>query len=259
MRSKALAEVVLKQLRNFGMTGDALEPTRIGSALCDPRHRYDVIIAGEPILPAIDAMARYPKSSSGDPLPMVVLVGLHQEPSISRGKHGQWMATLPRAIKPRTLRAALVAARLPDGSNPPRLNPVAKVDAKAKSAPARSLRILIAEDNAVNQVLLQLLVESLGHRAQVVSSGAEALNALEIDSFDVVLMDVEMPGLDGIETSRAIRVRWETLQRRPHIVAVSAHTTADIRKRLADAGIDDFVPKPVIREALRDALDKVPR
>jgi CheY-like chemotaxis protein len=93
----------------------------------------------------------------------------------------------------------------------------------------------------------------------VVSSGAEALNALEIDSFDVVLMDVEMPGLDGIETSRAIRVRWETLQRRPHIVAVSAHTTADIRKRLADAGIDDFVPKPVIREALRDALDKVPR
>jgi CheY-like chemotaxis protein len=187
---------------------------------------------------------------------VIALVGIENEPSFAFGGNGQLISRIPHALKPSQLRDAIRRVCAPPDSS---LSPSASSEiqpAPSTRGSSMPLRILIAEDNAVNQMLLQLQVESLGHRAQVVASGIEAIQAIKIDSFDVVLMDIEMPEMDGIETSRAIRDNPETARMQLYIVAVTAHATHDMRIRLQNAGMDDFVPKPVLREALVLALER---
>jgi signal transduction histidine kinase/DNA-binding response OmpR family regulator/ligand-binding sensor domain-containing protein len=113
------------------------------------------------------------------------------------------------------------------------------------------LRILVAEDNAVNQRLAVRLLERMGYRADVAFNGAEALEALERQSYDVVLMDVQMPRMDGLQASQEIRQRWG---QRPRIIAMTANAAAGDRELCLAAGMNDYVTKPVNVSALQDAL-----
>ncbi|NPV61864.1 MAG: response regulator [Methanotrichaceae archaeon] len=117
----------------------------------------------------------------------------------------------------------------------------------------RSLRILLAEDNIVNQKVMQKMLKKLGHRSDVVTNGLEALEALEGQTYDVVLMDVQMPEMDGIETARKIRERW---QGRPKIIAITAFALQGDRERCLAAGMDDYISKPVKLEELRAVLEE---
>jgi signal transduction histidine kinase/DNA-binding response OmpR family regulator/ligand-binding sensor domain-containing protein len=109
----------------------------------------------------------------------------------------------------------------------------------------RKLRILLAEDNAVSQKLAARLIEKRGHAATVVSSGREALAALERDSFDVVLMDVQMPEMDGFEATAEIRKKEKATGRHVPIIAMTAHTMKGDRERCLTAGMDSYVSKPI--------------
>jgi PAS domain S-box-containing protein len=115
------------------------------------------------------------------------------------------------------------------------------------------LRILVVEDNAVNQQLALLLLEKAGYRADVAANGVEALEALERQPYDIVLMDVEMPEMDGLEATRRIHQQWPK-DRRPHIIAVTANAMEGERELCLQAGMDDYITKPIRPEILTKAL-----
>ncbi len=120
------------------------------------------------------------------------------------------------------------------------------------------LRILLAEDNAVNRKVATKLLERLGYRPEVAGNGYEVLHALERKVFDVVLMDVAMPEMDGLEASRRIR-RSMPDGGRPRIVAMTANAMAGDRERCFEAGMEDYVSKPIDIDNLAAALRRSPR
>jgi CheY-like chemotaxis protein len=115
------------------------------------------------------------------------------------------------------------------------------------------LRILVAEDNVVNQKVALLLLQQLGYAADVAADGEETLAALRRQRYDVILMDVQMPGMDGLEAARRIRDEWPA-EERPRIIAVTANALREDRETCLAAGMDDYLSKPVLPEDLRAAL-----
>jgi CheY-like chemotaxis protein len=129
---------------------------------------------------------------------------------------------------------------------------------QAPSAPIEPdapLQVLIVEDNPVNQKVAQRMLETLGCRCHAVTNGLEGLEALAREFFDLVIMDVQMPVMDGIAATREIR-RREGADARIAIVAMTAHAMQGDRERCLAAGMDDYVAKPVSRDAFRNALDR---
>ena len=109
---------------------------------------------------------------------------------------------------------------------------------------ARPLRVLLAEDNALNQLVARRPLEKAGHIVVIAEDGQAAVSRYEVEDFDVVLMDVQMPGMDGIEATRVIRQRERRLGRRVPIAAVTAHSLHEDLERYRAAGIDDCLAKP---------------
>ena len=113
------------------------------------------------------------------------------------------------------------------------------------------LKILLAEDNAVNQQLALMLLEKMGYRADVVGNGLEVLEALNRQVYDLVLMDVHMPEMDGLETAQQICAKWP-IESRPYMIAVTANAIQGDRDRCLTAGMDDYITKPIqISELVR--------
>ncbi len=119
----------------------------------------------------------------------------------------------------------------------------------------RPLRILLADDNRVSQNLILRMLARLGYRADVVESGHEALAALQRDVYDLVLMDVQMPDVDGLEITRRIRSTLPP-ERQPWIVAVTAGAVQGEREECLAAGMDDYISKPIVAQALIAALER---
>ena len=137
-----------------------------------------------------------------------------------------------------------------------------------ESAPARPqidpamaarhpLRILLAEDNVVNQKLAMRLLQQMGYRSDLASNGIEAVESVERQAYDVVLMDVQMPEMDGLEATRRITARWRP-EERPRIVAMTANAMQGDREMCLEAGMDDYLTKPIRVDRLVEALNQVP-
>jgi CheY-like chemotaxis protein len=118
------------------------------------------------------------------------------------------------------------------------------------------LRILLAEDNVVNQKLALRLLQQMGYRADLAGNGVEAVESVARQVYDVVLMDVQMPEMDGLEASRQITARWEA-GLRPRIIAMTANAMQGDREMCIEAGMDDYITKPIRVEALVEALNNV--
>lgn len=117
-----------------------------------------------------------------------------------------------------------------------------------------SVRILLAEDNLVNQKVALMLLKRMGYQADVVCNGLQALEALNCCNYDIVLMDVNMPEMDGLEATRRICQEW--LAARPTIIAVTANKKPGDRAMCLAAGMDDYISKPICPEELERALHR---
>jgi two-component system, sensor histidine kinase and response regulator len=160
---------------------------------------------------------------------------------------------LVKPVKPAELNRAIAAALHA---------PVAVAERKTVAPPknvnapaGRPLRVLVAEDNAVNQHVVVSLLTKFGHDATVTGDGRQALVALAAERFDLVLMDVQMPDIDGFEATQAIRAGERDTGRRQPVVAMTAHAMKGDRERCLAAGMDDYVSKPVQRAELVRVLD----
>ena len=126
----------------------------------------------------------------------------------------------------------------------------------AASVPAQPERVLLAEDNRVNQKVALLILGKLGYRADVAANGHEVVDALSRQRYDVVLMDVQMPEMDGLEATETVVKRWPNPNDRPWIIAVTANAMRGDRERCMAAGMDDYLTKPIRGDALAAAFER---
>ena len=134
---------------------------------------------------------------------------------------------------------------------------VPQAEHRPDAEPLQGLRVLVAEDNPVNQQLMRSLLARLGCETTLVDNGREALAEVRRAAFDVVLMDLQMPEMDGIEATRAIRA--SALAQQPHIIALTANSYDSDRDNCRQAGMDDFIGKPFRLPELQEKLAQVPR
>jgi len=144
-----------------------------------------------------------------------------------------------------------ISTYVPDNL-PMKAKPSASYLSEAKAG--KDLRILLAEDNLVNQRMALLMLKKLGYKADPVADGQEVLQALERQPYDIILMDVQMPEMDGIEATKEIRRRWHC--RGPKIIAITAHALKGDRERCLESGMDEYISKPMQIGELAKVLKK---
>jgi PAS domain S-box-containing protein len=140
------------------------------------------------------------------------------------------------------------------GEDPPAANPLVTRHVVAEVKAQSRLRVLVADDNHINQKVVASLLENIGHRADVVGSGKEALEAFILVPYDVVLMDLQMSELNGSEACRRIRALARETGRRTSIIAVTAHAMKGDREKYLAAGFDAYVSKPIDPQELQSVI-----
>jgi CheY-like chemotaxis protein/HPt (histidine-containing phosphotransfer) domain-containing protein len=203
-------------------------------------------------MPEMDgfAVARAIRAVRGTRSPALVLLS-----SVGHSVTSELAAAGFATVLSKPLKLSHLHDRLLEIVGTTRESTVSASEPKSVEASVARLRILLAEDNEINQKVAIRLLERLGHRADIASDGREAIARLEHASYDVVLMDVQMPEMNGLEASRAICARWP-VGRRPRIIAMTAEAMPGDREQCLAAGMDDYIAKPVTLDQLREALAK---
>jgi CheY-like chemotaxis protein len=187
----------------------------------------------------------------------------HTLPLVLFSSHGRkeatdsiFSATLAKPLRQSQLFDTLMSL-LAHEDAPKAAPTTAKPRMDAQMAERHPLRILLAEDNVVNQKLALRLLQQMGYRADVASNGIEAIECCARQPYDVVLMDVQMPEMDGLEATRRIVTRWPSPATRPRILAMTANAMQGDREECLAAGMDDYVTKPIRVDALVAALNQI--
>jgi signal transduction histidine kinase/CheY-like chemotaxis protein/putative methionine-R-sulfoxide reductase with GAF domain len=240
----------------------ALQSAKWGMAVEDtalPEHALSMLQANafdlaviDMHMPGMDGITLAQRiRAAGQTLPLVLFS------SLGRKEVGDslFAATLAKPLRQSPLFDTLVGLLAHDGAPRPAAA-AAKPKLDAQMAQRHPLRILLAEDNVVNQKLALRLLQQMGYRADVASNGIEAVESVARQAYDVVLMDVQMPEMDGLEASRRITARFEPADR-PRIVAMTANAMHGDREACLAAGMEDYVTKPIRVEALVEALNNV--
>ncbi|HET7727710.1 MAG TPA: GAF domain-containing protein, partial [Candidatus Limnocylindrales bacterium] len=211
--------------------------------------RFDLAIVdfAMPELDGVELAAAVRDAQPDRPLPVILLssIGMHDR------RLAGVAAVLTKPVKPSVLHDTLATVLAGEPSHA--LAAAGRMPERGRSGPGQ-LRILLAEDNAVNQKLALRVLEKMGYGADVAANGLEAIEALERSEYDLVLMDVQMPDLDGLEATRQIRARWPGRQVR--IVAMTANAMQGDREACLAAGMDDYVSKPIRPDELEAAIGK---
>jgi CheY-like chemotaxis protein/nitrogen-specific signal transduction histidine kinase/HPt (histidine-containing phosphotransfer) domain-containing protein len=246
-------EIVIRHARAWEMEPVPVPSAADALALLAAGEQFDVAVL-DMVMPDMDGLAlaqEIRRHRDGQELPLLLLTSLGRLPQAGSGT--EFSAQLAKPIKASQLFNALagvLARQAPGADSAP------SADGE-RSAPL-PLRILLAEDNAVNQKVAMALLGQLGYRADVVWNGVEALAALERQAYDVVLMDVHMPELDGLDATRRICERWAA-DARPRIIAMTANALPEDREACFAAGMDDYVAKPIRPDQLARALGAATR
>jgi GAF domain-containing protein/CheY-like chemotaxis protein len=245
--------ILAKQIERWGLRARATGTPSEALSWIKGGEAFDLALL-DLVMPELDGLAlanaiHEARPHNGPKIVLVSSFGLHdqKQPGID--------AFLTKPVKPSALHDTLVTV-LAGSQAQTALRMPERPSADPDLGRRHPLRVLLAEDNAVNQKLALRLLSNMGYTADVAGDGLQAIAALEESEFDVVLMDVQMPELDGLEATRRIRKRWP--DRPVHIVAMTANAMAGDRDLCIAAGMNDYVSKPIRLPELAAALVKAP-
>ncbi len=249
-------QILTQQGQSWGMQISAAQS---GPEALDWLHQgeqFDLAIL-DMQMPEMDGLtlaAEISKLPSCHELPRVMLTSIGKPETSDENLKRLFAAFLTKPIKQSQLYDVLVQVLVGQPIKVrPSKSPAKQIDPQmAQSLP---LRILLAEDNMVNQQVALHLLQRMGYRADLAGNGLEVLEALSRQSYDVILMDVQMPEMDGLEATRRICQEW-SLQERPRIIAMTANAMLGDREMCLEAGMDDYISKPIRVEELVGALSK---
>ncbi len=215
-----------------------------------------LVDANMPGMDGFDLIDRLRKDPALKGLKIMILTSSDRLGDVDRCRDLGVQAYLTKPVKQSELLDAILLAhgsRIASGAAPE------IITRPVPLAAGPPLRILLAEDNPINRKVAVHILEKRGHRVRTAGNGNEVLEALDTEEFDVVLMDVQMPVLDGFETTARIRRNEERTRRHMPVVALTAHALREDRKRCLEAGMDDYVSKPLKPDELFRTLDRVVR
>jgi len=192
----------------------------------------------------------------GDKLPLMLLSSLGQREVTS--EKNLFYAALTKPVKPSHLFDLLAGTFKDSGPETPSSAPVRVTPQRVIERSGQSVRILLAEDNIVNQKVAMHMLAAMGLRPDVAANGLEALEAVRRQKYDVILMDVQMPEMDGLEAARRIVAGEPDAARRPWIIALTANAVQGDREACLAAGMNDYISKPIKKEQLSQAIARVP-
>ena len=243
--------IVTRQTASWGMTPLAVSSGKQALDLLKKGGLYDAAIL-DMQMPEMDGMTltdEIRKITRHKALPLIMLTSLGFRPS--EAGSSEFAAYLTKPIKPSQLFEALVYV----------LTDQPRSVAQKRSVPAidrllgerHPLRILLAEDNVVNQKVGVSILQRMGYRPDVVANGLEVLEALRRQNYDVILLDMQMPEMDGEEVARQILKLWPAVKR-PRLIALTANALEGDREHYLESGLDDYISKPIRIEELNRAL-----
>jgi CheY-like chemotaxis protein len=240
-----------------------MRPTLTGDVKAAWERMQQALREGEPFqlvladahMPDIDAFSFVEQIKADPKLSRTVVVMLTSGDHPEDGQRCQQLGIAAYLLKPVKPSELLEAIEIALGLTAPAKGESAPEDAVVP--PARQLRVLLAEDSLVNQKLAVALLERRGHLVTVANNGREALVATESQEFDLVLMDVQMPEMDGYEATRAIRMAERQSGLHLPIIAVTAHAFKGDEARCLAAGMDAYISKPISAAELYQAIQTV--
>lgn len=212
---------------------------------------FDVAIL-DAMMPEMDELqlaAEIRKYRGHQALPLLMLTSVDRRGTTKANL--QFVYYLTKPIKPFQLHNALIGIFAGQSERNPRK--VKEIQVDRQMGIQHPLRILLAEDNVVNQKVARHILQRMGYTIDIVSNGREVLEALNRHPYDVILMDVEMPEMNGEETTHHIRATMPA-EKQPHIIAMTAHAMVGAREQFLASGMDDYISKPVRIEQLAKAL-----
>jgi CheY-like chemotaxis protein len=186
--------------------------------------------------------------------PKIILLTSAGAPALRGRAANLFAAKLAKPVKQSDLLDAIVTVF---AAPQPARRTRAKVAPRTEPPPARALKVLVAEDNPTNQALVSALLKQKGHRVSIVGNGRLAADRAAFENFDLILMDVQMPEMGGLEATVAIRERERTAGGHVPIIALTARAMAGDREQCIEAGMDAYVSKPLRPEELFGAIDSV--
>jgi GAF domain-containing protein/CheY-like chemotaxis protein len=251
--------ILVAQLARWSLVARELASSTEALELLRSGERFDVLLL-DLLMPDLDGIELAEAIRATDSIrgrdgkpPKIILVS---SIAVREKGHPALDAILTKPVKPSALHDVLVTVLAAPGTQDERSRAPERPSIDPGLASRHPLRLLLAEDNAVNQKLALRLLSNMGYQADVAGDGVQAIAALERAEYDVVLMDVQMPELDGLEATRRIRARWP--DRQLHIVAMTANAMAGDRDACLAAGMNDYVSKPIRPPELAEALARAP-
>ena len=248
--------VLSLQAKGWGMLPRGAESAREALEWLRDGQPFDIAILdmNMPDMDGLQLASEIRRTAGRADLRLILLSSMGRPPA-GDAAVGEISAVLTKPVKAAQLYDVLMRA---DGTGKPDKSRVTSKPSLDRGLGARHpLRILVAEDNVVNQKVAIRILDRMGYRADVAANGVEALEALRRQPYDVVLMDVHMPGMDGLEASKRISAEWKR-DDRPRIIAMTANAMRGDRERCLEAGMDDYVSKPVRIDELQRALEQSP-
>ncbi|MEH2312681.1 MAG: GAF domain-containing protein [Nostoc sp.] len=272
-------KIIYHQATYWGMQVDQADSIAAGLKViqkaCEQGKPYDVALVDMRI-PQTNGMTlgeQIKANSAIAEIPLIMIISTNQRDQVQQALQIGFVAYLVKPIKPSRLRDTIMTIletvpELEQGARGLRLEAIEEIQSTETSGiltffspnPSNKskLRILLAEDNLVNQKVALKQLQSLGYKADVVANGKEVLQLLEKIPYDLILMDCQMPILDGLETTKEIH-RWQedafALRRRPVVIAMTANAMKEDEQMCLNAGMDDYLSKPVFKEKLAATLE----
>src|SRR5882724_4165661 len=248
--------ILTLQTKSWGMVSDAFASGQEALDSIRMGNKYDLAIL-DYHMPEMDGLmlaTELRKICDAQTLPLVMLSsGVQGRRAISGNNEEMFSAFLAKPLKPSQIFDVLTEIFAGRSSNVKQPVSANKLDKHmSERAP---LRILLAEDNVVNQKVAIRILERMGYRADVAGNGLEVLESLNRQEYDVILMDVHMPEMDGLEATKQICQQWSKSER-PRIIAMTANAMQGDKEECLAAGMDDYISKPVQLQELQRALEQ---